>query len=172
MSFLHYLFLYFLIGGKLLYGVMLVSAVQQHKSAISRRILPASWASFSSPHATSLGHHRVPGCAPCDIQHLLTSYLFYTCFCCCCLVAKLCPTLFFMTPWTVACQAPPGHQRSPRCSCDFPILKMNGAHWEKIAPSPAMFSLKWPIWYGGCFNSCFFTKGFPLPIPTRDAGFP
>ena len=28
------------------------------------------------PHPTPLGHHRVPGWAPCAIQQLLTSYLF------------------------------------------------------------------------------------------------
>ena len=30
------------------------------------------------PHLTILGHHRAPGWAPCVIQHLLTSSLFYT----------------------------------------------------------------------------------------------
>ena len=30
------------------------------------------------PDPMSLGHHRVPGWAPCIMQKLLISYLFYT----------------------------------------------------------------------------------------------
>ena len=40
--------------------------------------IPLSWAFLSSPHLTPLGLHRAPGLAPCVIQQLLTSYLFYT----------------------------------------------------------------------------------------------
>ena len=32
-------------------------------------------------HATHLGHHRAPSWAPCAIQQVPTSYLFYTCLC-------------------------------------------------------------------------------------------
>ena len=31
-----------------------------------------------SPHPTPLGHHRAPSWVPCAVQHLPTSYLFYT----------------------------------------------------------------------------------------------
>ena len=34
-----------------------------------------------TPHPTSLGHHRAMGWAPCVIQQLLTSSLFYTWWC-------------------------------------------------------------------------------------------
>ena len=76
------LFYLFLIGGKLLYNFVLVSAVQQHESVILIYIyvslyiyiymstyvyistsLP-SLSSLSSPHLTPLGHHRAPGWAP------------------------------------------------------------------------------------------------------------
>ena len=33
------------------------------------------------PHPTFLGHHRQRGWAPCAIQQLANSYLFYTCVC-------------------------------------------------------------------------------------------
>ena len=43
----------FLIGGKLLYiGVVLVSAIQQHKSAIITHLSPPSWVSLPSPQPT------------------------------------------------------------------------------------------------------------------------
>ena len=60
-----FVLIYFLIGGKLLYNVVLVSAVQQHKSAIIICIPHPCWASLPSPNPTPLGHHRVPGWAPC-----------------------------------------------------------------------------------------------------------
>ena len=56
---------------------MLVSALQQCESAIITHISPSSWTSSPSPHPTSLSHHRAPGWAPCVIQQLLTSSLFY-----------------------------------------------------------------------------------------------
>ena len=58
--------LYFLIGGKLLYNV-LVFARQQHESVITAYASPPSWASLLSPQLTPLGHHRVLGGAPCFI---------------------------------------------------------------------------------------------------------
>ena len=41
--------IYFLIGGKLLYDVVLVSAIQQYKSAIITHTSPPSWASLPPP---------------------------------------------------------------------------------------------------------------------------
>ena len=55
---------FFLIGVKLIYNVLMVSAVQQNKSAIIIPISPPSWASFPFLHPIPLGHHRVPGWAP------------------------------------------------------------------------------------------------------------
>ena len=46
--------------------------------------IPPSGASLPPPHPTHLGHHGAPGWAPCIIQQLPTSYLFYTCCCYCC----------------------------------------------------------------------------------------
>ena len=43
---------------------MLVSAVQQRKSAIIIHISLPSWASLPYPHPTPLGHHRVSGWLP------------------------------------------------------------------------------------------------------------
>ena len=43
---------------------MLVSAVQQSKSAIIIHISLPSWASLPYPHPTPLGHHRVSGWLP------------------------------------------------------------------------------------------------------------
>ena len=69
-------FYLFLIGGKLLYDVLLVSAVQQCESAVSIHISPLSRASLPSAHPVPLGHHRAPDWAACTLQRLLTSYLF------------------------------------------------------------------------------------------------
>ena len=38
--------------------------------------IPLSWPSI--PHPTPLGHHRAPSWAPCAVQQLPTSNLFYT----------------------------------------------------------------------------------------------
>ena len=58
----HFLFIYyFLLGGKLLYNVVLISAAQQLESAISVYIAPPSWVSLlTPPHPTPLGCHRAP----------------------------------------------------------------------------------------------------------------
>ena len=44
----------FLIGGQLLYNVVLVSAIQQCESAINIQLFPSSWASLSPPHPIPL----------------------------------------------------------------------------------------------------------------------
>ena len=53
----------FLIGGKLLYSVVLVSDVQQLTSAIIIHMSSPSWASLLSSHPTPLGNHRTPSWA-------------------------------------------------------------------------------------------------------------
>ena len=73
-----FFFFNFLIGGNLLYNVVLVSVSQQRESAIIIHISPPCWASLPFPHPSSLDHHRAPGWAPCVTQQLLTSYLFCT----------------------------------------------------------------------------------------------
>ena len=71
-------YFFFLIGGKLVYSVVLVSAVQQHESAIIIHISLPSWTSLPPyVHPTHLGHQRGLSWAPCVIQQLPTSYLFY-----------------------------------------------------------------------------------------------
>jgi len=59
--------IYFLVGGKLLYNVVLVSATQQCKWAIILQISPPSSAFLLSPHPILLVHHRVLFWAPCVI---------------------------------------------------------------------------------------------------------
>ena len=55
-----------LVGGKLLYSVVLVSPVQQHE--LVKIIYIASLMSFHPPtHPAPLGHHRAQGWAPCVI---------------------------------------------------------------------------------------------------------
>ena len=70
-----FLSFFFLIVGSWLYNVVLVSAVQQCESVIILYMSPPSWTCF---RPTPLGHQRVPGWAPCVVQKLPTSYLFYT----------------------------------------------------------------------------------------------
>ena len=60
------------------YNIVLVSAIQQCKSAIIIHISLPSSASFFSPHLSPPGYHRVPDWAPCAMQQFLTSYLSYT----------------------------------------------------------------------------------------------
>ena len=59
----HLLFLNFLIGGKLLCNVVLVFAVQQCELAIIMHIEPPS-----PPCVPPLGHHKLPGWAPCALD--------------------------------------------------------------------------------------------------------
>ena len=80
-------FFFSLIGAKLLYSVVLVSAFEQqceskcdsviiiymHKCIPSLSSLPRS-----PYYLTPLGHHRAPGWAPCTIQKLPTSHLLHT----------------------------------------------------------------------------------------------
>ena len=61
----------------------------QCESAISMHIFPLPW-TFLPPHPTPLGPHRALGWAPCVIQKIPTSYLFYTCTWCS--VSQLCST--------------------------------------------------------------------------------
>ena len=49
---------FFLIGGKLLYNVVLVSASQQRKSAIIRHFISSLLSLPPLPHPTPLGHYR------------------------------------------------------------------------------------------------------------------
>ena len=82
--------IYFLIGGKLLYNVVLVSAIQQCKLAIIIHISPPSLVFLPSSHPTALDHHRVLA------GQLLTSYLFYTWWCTyVCATFFICLTLSF-----------------------------------------------------------------------------
>ena len=49
----------FLIGGYLLYNIVLISAMHQHESAIGIHISPPSWTSLSPPTTShTLGGHR------------------------------------------------------------------------------------------------------------------
>ena len=68
----------FLIRGKLLHNVVLVSAILQCELAIIIHIPPSSEASLPPPHCTPLGYHKVSGWAPCVLYQLPTSRLFYT----------------------------------------------------------------------------------------------
>ena len=78
---------------------MLVSALQQCKSAIDIHTSPPSWASLSSP--ASLGDHRALSWASCDIQQPPTSYLFYTIvYISEKAVAPYSSTLAWKIPWT------------------------------------------------------------------------
>ena len=71
--------IYFLIMAKLRYNIVVVSAVQQHKSVMMIYMYPVSWAFLPSPHPTPLGHQRVPRWAPSVIYiwQIPTSFLFY-----------------------------------------------------------------------------------------------
>ena len=78
---------------------MLVSALQQCKSAIDIHTSPPSWASLSSP--ASLGDYRALSWASCDIQQPPTSYLFYTIvYISEKAVAPYSSTLAWKIPWT------------------------------------------------------------------------
>ena len=62
----YYLF-YFLIGVKLLYNIVWVSAVQWCRSAIGIHVSPPSWASLHPP--TPLCHHRAADWVSCVILY-------------------------------------------------------------------------------------------------------
>ena len=70
----------FLLGGKkiFVYNIVLVSALQQHESTISIHTFSLLNLPPTPPHAILVGHHRAPGWAPCAMQHLPISCLFYT----------------------------------------------------------------------------------------------
>ena len=52
-----------------MYSVVLVSAIQQHKSAVIRHTSPPS---LASSYPIPSGYHRAPDWAPCATQQLLT----------------------------------------------------------------------------------------------------
>ena len=70
--------IYFLTERKLLYNVVLVSAIWQHESAIIIHIFPSLRNFPPIPHPTPLGHHRESDWVPCVIWQPPTNYLFYT----------------------------------------------------------------------------------------------
>ena len=63
---------------QLLYNIVLVSSLQQSESAICIHLPPLSWACLPHAPPTPPGHHRAWNWAPCGIQKIPTSYLFYT----------------------------------------------------------------------------------------------
>ena len=71
----YFIFLYLFIGVKLLYNVVLVSAVQWSESAICIPISPPSWTSLL-PFHQHLGHHRAPSWAPCALQQVPLAICF------------------------------------------------------------------------------------------------
>ena len=60
------------------YNIVLVFAIQQHKSAMIMYTPTPSPASPLLPHPTPPGHHRAPDQAPCATQQLFTSYPSHT----------------------------------------------------------------------------------------------
>ena len=68
----------FLIGGKLLYSVVLVSAIQQQTSAVIKHMSPPSWAILLSLHPIPLGHHRAPAWAPCVTYNSFSPAICFT----------------------------------------------------------------------------------------------
>ena len=82
--FLHLFLNLFLVGGKLLYNVVLVSAIQQGESVISIHYVPSRLSLLHHPpYPTPLGLHRALGWAPCVIQQPPISYLFTIWQCVC-----------------------------------------------------------------------------------------
>ena len=64
----------FLIGGKLLYNVVLVSAIQQHESAIGIQMSPPFGTSLPPPTlSTPPGCHGAPGLS--SLHHTADSHL-------------------------------------------------------------------------------------------------
>ena len=75
---------------------MLVSAIQQHGSAIGVQESPPSWTSLP-PHATPLGCHRAPVWVPWVTQQIPAGCLFYIWQCICFLCSlPVPPTLSFL----------------------------------------------------------------------------
>ena len=66
----NFFFNLFLIGGQLLYNVMLVSAIYQYQSAICIHVSAPSWTSFPPP--IPLGCHRAQGLS--SLCHTTNSY--------------------------------------------------------------------------------------------------
>ena len=85
------IFFFFLTGGELLHSVLLVFAVQQHESAVSIHTPPLN---LLPPTASFLGHCRAPRWVPCTDAHSLSVWHMVMCISCCCLVTKLCLTLW------------------------------------------------------------------------------
>ena len=71
-------FFNFLIRGKLLYRVMLVSAIQQCELVLIVYVYPLPPEPPSPSQPSPLGHHRVSGWSPCLVQQLPTKHLLYT----------------------------------------------------------------------------------------------
>ena len=70
--------IYFLMGGKLLYNVVLVSAIQQCETAIVKIYpIPVEHLSPNTPVSPPLGHHGALAELPCYTA-ASTSYLFHT----------------------------------------------------------------------------------------------
>ena len=86
---------FFLIGGTLLFNVVLVSAVQSCTQAVVIHISSPLEPSYLPRNPTPLGHRTVPGWASCVIQQLLISYRFYTLVYKCYAAFSVCPTLSF-----------------------------------------------------------------------------
>ena len=67
---------FFLIGGWLLYHIVLVSAIHQHESVKGVHMSPPMW-TYLPPYPTPLDCHRALRWVPCIIQQILTIYFTY-----------------------------------------------------------------------------------------------
>ena len=75
---LYFFLIYFLMGGKLLYNVVLVSAIQQCETAIVKIYpVPVEHLSPNTPVSPPLGHHGALAELLCYTA-ASTSYLFHT----------------------------------------------------------------------------------------------
>ena len=74
-------YFYFLMGGKLLYKVLCCFMPCSNANHHSFTYITSLLSLPPQPQPTPLDHHRAPGWAPCVIQQLPTSYLFYTWWC-------------------------------------------------------------------------------------------
>ena len=79
-SFLIYMYFFFLIGGWLLYNIMLVSAIHQHESVIGVHMSLPSWTSFPPPIPSHpLWCHRVSDSSTLHLPanfHLLSNFTY------------------------------------------------------------------------------------------------